>query len=194
MSSELSLDQVLPTKIKLLIIFNILICLCLMLFCGYFAKYFTLDIFYRINSGSYIVEVAKFGGFLVFGGLAVFIFMLLLILRLMNKLSRRINVVLGKSFTYLAVLSILSTLAMWPIINHQLDKHNYSYCFFYTGSNMFSPPVYVNDPRFCFKGSRSVTDELFAWFDEQEAAGVKLKPMEVKRKIDALKEEKGTDW
>jgi hypothetical protein len=59
---------------------------------------------------------------------------------------------------------------------------------------MFSSPVYVKDSRYCFKGSRSVKKELFVWFDEQEAAGVELTPLEVKQKIDALKEEKGTDW
>jgi len=158
------------------------------------AEYTTIDIFKRINSGSYYVEATKMGPLFILGIPLFLGLILMLILRVCDKLTFETSVRITKFVSIFALLGIIGTFILWPFINHQLDKHNYRYCFFYTGSNMFSPPVYVKDSKYCFKGSRSVTNELFAWFDEQEAAGVELTPLEVKQKIDALKEEKGTDW
>lgn len=157
-------------------------------------EYLSLDIFNRIHSGSYYIEATKIGAFLISGAFIALCLIYLMCLRVLGKLTYDTVSKVTKIFSVVAFIGIACSLIMWPIINHQINKHNYSYCFFYTGSNMFSPPVYLKDPSFCFKGSRSVTDELFAWFDEQEAAGVELTPLEVKQKIDALKEEKGTDW
>ena len=157
-------------------------------------EYLTLDIFNRIHSRSYYVEATKLGALLISGALVALCLIYLMCLRVLGKLTYNTVYKITRIFSVVAFIGIVCSFIMWPIINHQLDKHNYSYCFFYSGSNMFSPPVYVKDPKYCFKGSRSVTNELFAWFDEQEAAGVELTPFEVKQKIDALKEEKGTDW
>lgn len=192
--NEQSILEPLPLKEKLLYITVSLLLALMAIDSISDANTLTFDIFYRTSNGSYYVEASKMGGWVILGFPALLSISLMGILRSINKLNQKRAQYLGKIFASFAVLSIFSALILWPIINHQLDKHNYSYCFFYTGSNMFSPPVYVKDSSYCFKGARSVTDELFAWFDEQEAAGVELTPLEVKQKIDALKEQKGTDW
>lgn len=157
-------------------------------------EYLTFDIFNRISSGSYYVEATKIGALLLSGVLVSFCLIYLMCLRLLNKLTYKTVSKVTKIFSAIALVGIACSLIMWPIINYQLSKNNYSYCFFYTQSNIASPPVYVKDPDYCFMGARSVRQELFAWFDEQEAAGVELEPFEVKQKIDQLKEENGTDW
>lgn len=166
----------------------------LILFAVYYAEYFTIDIFRRINSGSYYVEATKLGLFLIFCIPAFISLTITSILLLANRLKSSFTRKLGITMVTFASLAILSGFIMWPIINYQLDKHNYSYCFFYTGSNIMSPPVYVKDPDYCFMNARYITKDLFAWFDQQEAAGIELEPFEVKQKIVQLNEENGTDW
>lgn len=183
-----------PKETKIASIVSLLAFPALIVFAVYYAEYFTIDIFRRISSGSYYVEATKLGLFLIFCIPAFLSLTVTSILLLANRLKTSFAHKLGITLVSFAALAILSSFIMWPIINHQLDKHNYSYCFHYTGSNMFSPPVYVKHPSYCHKGARGFTKELFAWFDEQEAASVELKPLEVKQKIQELKQEKGTDW
>ncbi|MBV34080.1 MAG: hypothetical protein CMP47_01205 [Rickettsiales bacterium] len=156
--------------------------------------YLTFNIFNRIYSGSYYVEATKIGAFLISGALIALCLIYLMCLRVLDKLTYKMVSKVTKIFSIIAFIGIGCSIIMWPIVNYQLDKHNYSYCFFYTGSNMFSPPVYVKDSKYCFKSSRSVRQELFAWFDQQEEAGVEVQPIEVLKKIQELKQEKGTDW
>lgn len=188
------LVEPLTTNLKWLAVFNLIVCASMVAFIFYYAQYFTIEIFQRIERGSYYVEAAKFGPALILMMPAITAFALIFFFRLINNLSKKHQLLLGKISVYSSAIALLSVVIMWPIVNYQLSKYNYSYCFFYTQSNIASPPVYVKDPQYCFMGARSVTDELFAWFDEREAAGVELTPLEVKQKIDALKEEKGTDW
>ena len=181
-------------ELKVASYINILSCLSLMLFALYYAEPFTTGLFNRIYNGSYYVEATKFGPFLILGIPALLSLIISSVLLVINKLKRSLGRKLGLTFVIFAFLALISSFIMWPIINHQLDKHNYSYCFHYTGSNMFSPPVYVKHPSYCHTGARGVTKELFAWFDQQEAAGVEVQPVEVLKKIQELKQEKGTDW
>ena len=157
-------------------------------------NYFTFEMFHRISRGSYYVEATGMGPFLALSIPCLLSLVFITIFNFKKNSSKKVKHQLGIIFVISAILAIAGRLLMWPIVIYQLNKHDYTYCFFYSPSNIHSPSVYVKHPKYCFKGSRSVTSELFAWFDKQEKAGVELTPFEVKQKIDALKEEKGTDW
>lgn len=184
----------LTAKEKILYLLFIISMLALVGFCLFHVKYFTIDIFQRVLNGSLYVEASKLGYFILINIPSLLILIIMAILMAIGRLKKSFAHKLGKVFISLTFISILVTIIMWPVINHQLEKHNYSYCFHYTGSNMFSPPVYVKHPSYCHKGARGITKELFAWFDQQEAAGVEVQPIEVLKKIQELKQEKGTDW
>lgn len=183
-----------PPKTKLLYFLGVLFCLYYIYFIFNRFNYLTFDIFQRIANGSYYVEASKLGPMLIIGTISFTLVATIMVFFIFDSLKKKTGELLVKIFIFNSLIAILGSFIIWPIINHQLSKHNYSYCFSYTKSNIASPPVYVKDPDYCFMGARSVRKELFAWFDQQEAAGVTLKPSEVKQKIDQLKEDKGTDW
>ena len=194
MSTEKKYGEPLTPKMKVLALFIIPVFIAMIVFSISKVNYFTFEMFHRISRGSYYVEATGMGPFLALSVPSLLSLVFITILNFKKNSSQKIIFRLSIIFAVFGILAIASRLLMWPIVIYQLNKHDYSYCFFYSPSNIHSPPVYVKHSKYCFKGSRSVRKELFTWFDEQEAAGVELTPLEVKQKIDALKEEKGTDW
>ncbi|MBD3653061.1 hypothetical protein [Kangiella sp.] len=147
----------------------------------------SLGIFERINANSYYVKATKMGLFLISAALAAFCLIYLIVLRILKKLTfQKVNKT-SKVLSTIILLGIISSLAVWPVLNNQLDRHSYHYCFFYSGSNIASPPVYVKNPDHCIATPRQNINEILAWFDEQEAAGVRLTAKDVQQKVDELK-------
>lgn len=147
----------------------------------------SLGIFERINGNSYYVKATKIGLSLISAALAAFCLIYLMALRILKKLTYKTVNKTSKVLSTILILGIISSLVVWPVLNNQLDRHNYHYCFFYTGSNIASPPVYVKNPDHCMATPRQNIDEILVWFDEQEAAGVHLTARDVKQKVDELK-------
>lgn len=148
----------------------------------------SLGIIDRLNAGSYYVNASKIGLFLISAALASFCLIYLMVLRILKKLTQKAVNKTSKVLSIIVLIGIGSSFAFWPVINHQLDKHNYHYCFFYSGSNIASPPVYVKNPSHCIATPRQNIDEILTWFDEQEAAGVHLTANDVQQKVDELKD------
>lgn len=147
----------------------------------------SLGIFERINGSSYYVKATKIGLSLISAALAAFCLIYLIALRILKKLTYKTVNKTSKVLSTILILGIISSLVVWPVLNSQLDRHNYHYCFFYSGSNIASPPVYVKNPEHCMATPRQNIDEILAWFDKQEAAGIHLTANDVKQKIDELK-------
>lgn len=147
----------------------------------------TFDIFSRLKRGAYYLEASKMGPMLLIGSIGIISIMLVAFLMLFDRLKKSTAEFLGKVLVISGGVGIISGLVFWPILNHQLDKYNYHYCHFYSGSNIASPPVYVKSPEHCMATPRQNIDEILAWFDEQEAAGVRLTTRDVKQKVNELK-------
>ncbi len=194
MSTETEFGEPLTPKMKVLLLLFIPVYIAMIVFSVSKINYFTFEMFHRISTGSYYVEATSMGPFLLFSVPCLTCLILITIFNFRENFSQKLKTRLGIIFAISGMLAVASKLVMWPIVMYQINKNDYSYCFFYSPSNIHSPSVYVKHPKYCFKGSRSVRKELFAWFDEQEAASVELKPLEVKQKIQELKQEKGTDW
>lgn len=147
----------------------------------------SVGIFESLNKDSYYVKASKIGFFLISAALASFCLIYLMVLRILKKLTYKIVNKTSKVLSIIVLIGIGSSFAFWPVMNDQLDKHNYHYCFFYSSSNIASPPVYVKNPNHCIATPRQNINEILAWFDEQEAAGVHLTTKDVQQKIDELK-------
>lgn len=172
-------------------IVNIITCSAIIIFCLYHAETYTIDIFRRVSNGSYYVEATKLGPMIVLAIPALLAFLISSALLLSKRLKKTTGTKIGKVFVTFSLLAVGGSLLMWPILNNQLDRYNYHYCFFYSGSNIASPPVYVKNPDHCIATPRQNIDEILAWFDEQESAGVRLTAKGVKQKVDELKEISG---
>lgn len=194
MSKEAQFGEPLTPKMKVLSLFIIPVYIAMIVFSISNVSYFTFEMFHRISSGSFYVEASSMGPFLLFSVPCLTCLILITIFNFRENFSQKLKTRLGITFAISGMLAVASKLVMWPIVMYQINKYDFSYCFFYSQSNIHSPSVYVKHPKYCLKSSRSVRKELFVWFDEQEAAGVELKPIEVQQKIQELKQEKGTDW
>lgn len=177
----------LTKELKIASIINIITGTAIIIYCLLHAEAYTIDIFRRISNGSYYVEATKLGPMIVFTIPALLAFLVSSFILLFSKLKKSKAFKIGKVFVTFSLLAIASSFLMWPILNYQLDKHSYHYCFFYSGSNIASPPVYVKNPDHCMATPRQNIDEILAWFDEREAAGVRLTANDVKQKVDELK-------
>lgn len=151
------------------------------------ANTLTFDIFSRLQRGAYYLEASRVGPLALLSGVAVACIVVMLFLMIFDKLKKNLGTFLGKISVVVVLAGIGFTIIWWPVINHKLDKHNYHYCFFYSGSNIASPPVYVKNPSHCIATPRQNIDEILAWFDAQEAAGVRLTAHDVQQKVDELK-------